>query len=456
MSSVRRFRAAIGDRVFLRRLLALALPIAFQNFLGTSLNMVDTLMIGQLGESSIAAVALGNQIYFLLILTLFGVGSGASIFAAQYWGNKDTRGVQQTYGLALCVALVAAAVFSGVTIFAGSWAIGLYSRDPVVVAAAARYVGIVGFSYPATAISFISYSILRSIGRVRLPLFGTVSSLIVNVIGNYALIFGNFGFPALGITGAAIATLIARLVEVVVVLTAVRAARTPLAAAPRTLLAFDAAFVLRYAKRAAPVLLNEIGWSLGITMYSVVYARMGTNVLAAYNIADTVARLTFVFFVGSGNAAAVLIGNAIGAGRLGTAHRYTVRLLTILPVGGVFTGLVILSIAPFVPRAFAITPEVAGMVTAVLRVLAFVVVIKVLNMHIIVGILRSGGDTIFGAILEIGSLWIVGVSGAVVFGLVLGWPVHLVYLAAGFEELSKLILGLSRVRSGRWINRVAA
>lgn len=454
MMLTRQVRLAIGDHVFLRRLLALAAPIAFQNFLVTALNMIDTFMVGRLGETSIAAVALGNQLYFLLVLTLFGIGSGAAIFAAQYWGNRDVRGVRHTYALALTIGLIASTAFALTARFAGTTIMGLYSRDPLVVEKAANYIGIVGLSYPATAVNFITYAMLRSVGRARMPLVGTITALTVNILGNYALIFGHWGFPALGVTGAAIATFLARLFELMVIVTIVLHRRAPIVAPFRELFGFDLAFVRRFARRAVTVILNEMGWSLGITMYSVIFARMGTAALAAQSISDTVTRLTFVAFIGTGHATAVLVGNAIGAGRVGTARRYTSRLLVMLPLAGVLAGMVVLTIAPFVPRAFNVSPDVARHVHSILRVWAVIVVVKILNMNIIVGILRSGGDTTYGALLELTSLWCVGVPLAAFLGLILEVPPYVVYVAIGIEELTKLSGGLLRVRSGRWIHRV--
>ncbi|MFP4301835.1 MAG: MATE family efflux transporter [Spirochaetaceae bacterium] len=443
-----------ADLSFVPKLLWLGLPIAGQHLLMTALNMIDTIMVGQLGEAEIGAVALGNQIYFLLVLYLFGVGSGASVFTAQFWGKRDIRNIRRSLGVALSLGLAGAGLFSLGGVAFPRLLLSLYSKDAAVLGIGSDYLRLVALSYIFTAVSMTLANVLRSVGDTRLPLIATGVSIALNSLFNYFLIFGVWIFPELGVRGAAISTAVARTLEMVIMLFVIYRRRGPLAASLSELLDFDRSFFQRFLRRAAPVILNEIGWSVGFTMYTVVYARMGTPELAAYNISEIVSRLAFVFFAGTGNAAAVVIGNAIGEGDEERAASIGRSLILLAPVTAAFFGGVVFLLSPIIPNVFAVSPEVKGMITALLRFFSFTIIAKVTNMHIIVGILRGGGDTTYALFLDVGMLWIFGVVSAFYFGLVLGLPVHLVYLIHNSEEVGKLLFGLPRVLSGRWVNNV--
>lgn len=457
---------------YIPRLVTLAIPIAGQHLLMTLLNLADTVMVGQLGEVQIAAIALGNQVFFLLMLFLFGVGSGSAVFASQYWGRRDVTGVRRSMGVSLMVAVVGSLIFTVASIAFPEVILRVFSRDALVIAEGAGYLRIVAVSYLFTAITMCFAYALRSTGDTRLPLIATAVSIVLNIAGNYVLIFGALGMPALGVRGAAIATLGARIIELVVIVTITYRRGGPAAAPLRDLLWVDRDFRRRFLKRTSPVIVNEIFWSLGFTMYTVVFGRMGTGYLAAYNIADTVSRLLLVFFIGSAQAAAILIGNVIGeaglendtpgepdepnVSRFGAAQHIGVSLLKILPLVSIVLGAVVfLWVAPVVPRFFAVSPAVAEMIPLMLQAFAVIIAAKILNMHIIVGILRGGGDTTFALLIDVLILWVVGVPAAFLAGLWLRLPAHLVYLAIGLEEVTRMIFGIRRVLSGKWINDLA-
>ncbi len=443
------------DGSLYRDLLRIAVPIALQNFLVTSLNMVDTVMIGQLGAVQIGAVAVANQVYFLLMLFLFGVGSGTGVFTAQFWGRRDVRGIRAAMGIGLGAGIVGAVLFTTAGIVAPRFVIGLYSNDPEVVRLGGQYLSIVAVSYVMTAVSVMFGSVLRTTGNVRLPLVATMISLGLNTGLNYLLIFGHFGFPQLGVAGAAIATVIARCVEVLIILFVTYSRGDAAAARPKELLGARWPFIRRFARTTTPVVLNEVGWSLAMTMYTFVYAHMGTEVIAAYNIADTAIRLSFVLFFGTGNAAAVLVGNTIGRGDVDRAQGIADRLLMIVPVVGIFIGAVVFGVSGLVPQLFNVDAAGRELSTTILRIFAFFVPVKVANLHIIVGLLRSGGDTRYSLFLEIGMMWTLGVTFALMGGLWWHLSAPIVYLLTGTEEVVKAIFGTRRVLSRRWIHEVA-
>ncbi len=284
-------------------------------------------------------------------------------------------------------------------------------------------------------------------------MYATAVSIALNIVGNYTLIFGKFGFPALGVRGAAISTAVARLLELLLILFIVYRRNGPTAVKREDLRLIDRPFIASYFHRATPVILNEIFWSTGFVMYTVVFARMGTPILAAYNISDTVGRLMLVFFMGTGNATAVLIGNMIGAGELGRAERTGNTILSLAPLVSAVVGIVVFFIvAPLVPLLFSVSPEVRTLVRQFMRMFAVLIVAKATNMHIIVGILRGGGDTKYALAIDILPLWLIGVPAAFIAGLVLEVPAPLVYLALNTEEVTRVIIGWRRIRSGVWVN----
>ena len=299
---------------FSRTLLTIALPIILQNLMQSLVNMLDTIMVGRLGAVAIAAVGLGNQIFFLLNMILFGMASGAAIFVAQYWGKKDIGGIRRTLGLALTLATVVAMLFTLAAVVAPSFLIGLYSDDPLVVAEGGRYLRVVAFSYLFTAISFVFAQAFRSTEHVRLPMVATLISLVANGLLNYLLIFGVGFFPAMGVLGAALATVISRAIEFCILLTVAYRKQYEAAAPLRDFLSFDWSFVARYIRIALPVILNETFWGLGVTLNNAIFAHAGTDAISAFNICNTVSQLTWVFFIGTGSAAAIIIGKQIGAG----------------------------------------------------------------------------------------------------------------------------------------------
>lgn len=456
-SFVLKGRFNIAERVrqdsrYFRRILILGLPIATQNLVQSLLNMVDTLMIGQLGEVSIAAVALSNQVFFLMMLLIFGISSGSAVFTAQFWGKKDMEGIHRTMGMGLILGLAGGALFTLGAQFFPAEILGLFSKDEKVIEAGIPYLRTVSYSYVFTALTILIQGVLRSTGEVRIPLIFSVGALSLNAVFNYGLIFGRLGLPELGIRGAALATAGARTLETLALLIYLYRSGHPVAASPAQLFRQNCRFTGRFFHKVTPVILNEVGWSMGITMFTLIFARMGTEVIAAYNIMETFSRLTFVFFQGSGFATAIVLGNMIGAGEKEHSIRLGKTILMLVPLLGLLTGLISFLLAPWIPHFFKISVEAASLVTALIRIFGLVMFIKVSNMHIIIGLLRSGGDTHVGAALELLPMWLVSIPLAALAGLVFHLPPPLVYLVCLSEELLKYVAGLLRIRSGKWVH----
>ena len=310
----------IRDRIFLRKALLIALPVALQGMLNTIVNLVDTLMIGQLGETTIAAVGLANKVFFVFSLLVFGVVSGSGVLAAQYWGNQDVKNIRKVTGLALLIALTGSILFVVPSIICPETIIFTNSQGAIQVGAA--YLAVAALSYPFTAITNTYVAMLRAVGRVKAPVIISCMTILINIGLNYTLIFGHFGAPKMGAVGAAIATLTARIVESGAILAVTYGSRSPVAGKLGELFGYSKTFIHQFVATASPVIANEFIWGLGTTMYSLAYGRMGDNAVAAITIATTIQDIVVVLFQGLSAATAVILGNEMGAGKLKQAEKY--------------------------------------------------------------------------------------------------------------------------------------
>ncbi len=443
------------DKQFYKKFISIAGPVALQNLLMSSLALVDIVMIGQLGETAIAAVGLGGQLFFLATLLFYGISSGGAVFFAQFWGRKDTRSIRKTIGLVVILAESGAVLLSIISITVPEAVLKIFTTDPLVISAGAGYLSITGISFLFTGAT-IAYSLaLRSIGKAGAPLKATIVSITVNTILNYILIFGKFGFPEMGITGAAIATVISRFIEIVIILSYIYKSNNILAANISDFCNLEAHFVKKYLKTTIPVILNELAWAIGMMVYKIVYARMGTESIATIGITETTGGIIFSFLIGSANACAIMVGNKIGEGNLKDVHIYSRRFI-FLSIGiGLITGGILALLAPIIPMAFNVSDAVRKSATLIMYILAAFVVLKSYSLHFVIGMFRGGGDTKFAFLIDIIGTWAVGVPLAVIFGIILKFPLYLVVLLISMEEVFKAGLSFYRYKSNRWIHDVA-
>ncbi len=418
------------------------------------MNIIDVAMIGLLGDTSVAAVGLSNQAFFIMTLVMFGISSGTAIFSAQYWGQRDVASIRRVLGLCLGMAAVAALIFTGVGVLVPGSFLGVFTKDQAVIGLGSQYMRIVGFSYLITSITYSYSAVLHSTEEVRLPMIISSAAILFKTILSYLLIFGHLGLPKLGVEGAAIGTLIARYLECIVLLLFVYRRKTTAAMKPSDLRGYDRVFLGKFFRTVLPVAFNELAWSLGVTVYTVVYARISTEAIAAVNIVFSIENLAFVLFLAISDATGIMIGNQIGAGREDHAFDYARRSLTIGIVGAILIGGVIFLNINNITQIYKISEISLEYTKKVLAISTAVMWLRVSHMLIIVGTLRPGGDTRFGLALDLISLWVIGVPLALVAGLVWHLPVYLVYLVVNTEELVKFIIGLRRVASSRWINNL--
>jgi putative MATE family efflux protein len=449
VTDLRKYLDFYRDPEYISELRKIGIPIIIQQFTFSALNMLGVVFVGQKGDVAVAAVA------FILNLVHFGVISGAAMFTAQFWGRRDIPNLRRVLGLCLTMAVSASLVFFTLSQVIPAQLLGIYSKDPAVIAIGADYLRTFSWTFLFFAVTFSYSLVMRSTGNVRAPTAISVGALTLNTFLSYALIFGTFGLPEMGIQGAAVAAVIARALECGVLLLAAYAQKGPVAASLRELMGFDRRFFSRVIKPMLPVILNELFWSMGITTYNVIYARIGTASFAAMNIVSTIEQLAFVLFFAVSSATSVMVGNNIGAGEEEKAHLYAGRSLYLAAIGGLLVGALLQLVKAPALSLYNVSPEVIRNAGGVINVMTFFLWMRVSNMTIVIGILRAGGDTRYSLFLDGFIIWIVGVPMAYLAAFVLHLPVYFVYLFVMSEETVKYILGIFRFRSRKWINNLA-
>lgn len=442
------------DRKFYNKMLNLAAPIVIQNLIQSSLSFVDTLIIGGLGVTAIASVGLGNQYLFIIQVLLTGVTGGAAVFTAQLWGKKDIDNINRVTLLSLIIGILLALVLSLASFFNSSWIMSIYTMDIAVINCGASYLRFSSLSYVLLAITVTYSSVLRTMGRVKLPTIISVIALSINTVLGYILVYGMFGVHKFGAAGAGLSTLIARLIEMTAMLIIVGKEYKEVLVKFKLITTINLTLVKEFFSLTIPVVITELLWSVGISAYAIAYASIGTDAIASKNIMNTIEGLTWVVFLGVGNACAVIIGNDIGAGNERDALEHS-RKFTEISVGLAVAAMVIIIIlAKPIVSLFNVPEVVSQFAVKNLYVMAAFMWIRVLNFILLSGLLRSGGDTKYSMAADMISVWFVGVPLAFAAAKLWHLPVYFVYAFASVEEIAKFVFALPRVYSKKWIKNV--
>ncbi|HOO31764.1 MAG TPA: MATE family efflux transporter [Thermotogota bacterium] len=437
-----------------KRLFKIALPIAIQQIILTSMNFVDMLMIGQLGEVSIAAVGLSNQLFFIFNVVTFGLVSGGSIFIAQFWGTKQTYNISRTTALMLICSTVISVFFFVLAFFFPEQTLRVFSPDQQVISQGAGYLNAIGVSFLAFGITMTISFVLRNTENAVIPMIISIISIGLNVLLNYSLIFGHFGFPAMGIRGAGIGTLVSRMVEMSLILIILYWKKLPGRVHLEHFSSLSKDFVKRFLRYTFPTVANELFWSTGFSMYSIIYSYMGTSLLAATRIMSSIERFSFSVVLALANAAAVIIGQELGKSSFEQAKHISKKIIKLDLLIAFILMIPMILFAPQFVSLFSVTPKVKSLSILLLRLSMLYSPVKIMNGLFIVGFLRAGGDTKFSFAVEAGCLWLVGIPVTAVAGLIIGLPFPLVYSLCMVEETLKLIILIRRYRGGKWLKNV--
>lgn len=437
---------------FFRSVAALAVPVALQSMLQASFSVVDQIMIGQLDSISVAGVGIAGKFSSIFSVIASALGAVAGIMISQHLGQKKLTEVRRSFYVNLFPALLIALFFTVPCLLFPERIMRLYSADPAAVAVASEYLRVIAWSFFPIAISTMLSALLRCVDRPRLPLYAGIASALLNTGMNELLIFGRLGLPALGARGAAIATLLSQLVNCLVLLALYPRRSTPLFRSDKAPLG---RFALReYLAMLLPILVCEVLWSLGENVYAAIYGNMSTESSAAMTLINPVQGLVIGALCGLSQAAGVIVGKLLGAEDFDGAYRASGKLLLYGVVGsGIFSMLVLLT-SPFYAQIYRVEQSVRTLTGQILIAYALVAPLKVLNMILGSGILRSGGKTKYVMLIDIIGTWGFGVPIGLLSAFVCHLPIACVYFLLSLEEGVRLILSLAVFRRKRWMNRL--
>ena len=446
----------IREGSFYRQLLLLALPIAVQNLITQAVGVADSIMLGFADKSGtlLSASSLANQPFFILSLVCFGLSSGSAVLCSQYWGKGDRESIRTVISMILKVALAISALFSLFVLVFPENVMRLFSSNALICEMGAEYLRIVGFAYLIFGFGYTLLCSIRSVELVRVSVVVNASSFFINVFLNWVLIFGKLGAPALGIRGAAIATLVARITEFVITVIYVFVIDKRLAFRVRHLFRFDRTLATDLLRHATPVLLNELMWSLAISTQAAILGHITYaqgDPVAANAVAGMVQQLATVFIIGLGNASAVMVGKAIGEGRRDEAMRraYTLTFVSILV--GVFAFVLIMLLQAPILSLYSLEADTMLLARRLIFVVAVVAAFSSPAATLIMGVLRGAGDTRFCLIGEMACLWGVAIPAALVGAYVFHLPVPLVLCLMKLDEALKVFICLIRMKGGRFM-----
>lgn len=444
----------IREGSFYRTLLTIAVPIVLQNIVVFLTQMLDTVMLGELGDVAMTASSLANQPFFIFNMLTFGLGSGAAVITAQYWGKREIEPIKKIITFIVLLTTAAGLLLTVVSLCIPQALVGIFSPDPDVIQAGTDYMRIMCLCYPFFGFASSVYTTMRSVESVKVATVSNIIALVVNGSLNYILIFGKFGAPALGVRGAAIATLSARLAEFLIAAGYLFFFDRKLHIRISGFFRFDKLLIRDLFTVSTPVMLNEVMWALGTSMQARLLGQLGTEVVAANSIVSVVQQLSTVMVFGVANGAAVMIGKAIGEGNMTEARNrgFTFKWLSVII--GVLVSVFILLLRDVAVNFYNVSPEakeLAHSMMLVASVIGFFVSISAVS---IVGILRGGGDTKFSLNAEMFALWCVAVPFAYFTAFVLHWPPVLVYAVMKIDEPVKDLFVWIRMHGTKWLRDV--
>ncbi len=440
----------MNSKQFYKNFIMISIPMGLQNLLTTMVNLVDNLMIGSLGDVAVAAVGLANKVFFIYTLVVFGLCSGASAFVSQFWGKGDLKGIKRVLLINTVVSFTVSLIFFVLGSIFPEEIMKLLTNDPLVVREGMGYIRIIAPSFLFTGIIHVFSYVLKALEHPKVPLIASIVSICVNTTLNYMLIFGKLGLPAMGVSGAAVGTLVARIFEVTVIL--IFSVRKLDFVFER----FDEYkgitrdFLKQFTIKVTPVIINEGSWALATTIMISVFAKISTQAVAALNVINILRDLTSVFFLGTGAAAGVMLGKLIGLKKYDETYERTLRLSVVLPILSLCLAVLTYLMCPLFLSLFNISPEAKEIAKNMYLVATVCIPVSAFNYLNICGSLRSGGDSLFCLLTDSITIWTVGVFGSLLAANA-GLSVILVYVVSRAEELVKGAIVLVRVLKKKWI-----
>lgn len=456
------FYKFIGDKAFYKMVLAIAVPIMVQNGITNFVSLLDNIMVGRVGTEQMFGAAIVNQLLFVYNLCMFGGASGVGIFTAQYFGQKNHEGVRQTFRVKIWMVLILTGAGICILLTAGESLIGMYlSGDGTAEALAAtkqygiQYLHIMMIGLPAFAMSQVYSSTLRECGETVTPMKAGIAAVLVNLVFNYILIYGKFGFPALGVRGAAIATVLSRYVEVIVMAswTHGHVEENPFVEGLYSTLKVPLHLAKKFFLTGMPLLINETLWGAGMAMLTQCYSIRGLNVVAALNIANTINNVFSVVFIALGDSVAIVVGQLLGAGKMKEARDTDNKMIAFSVMCCTGVTMVMLAVAPLFPMIYNTNVQAKDLAKLFIIVMALVMPQNAF-MHATYFTLRSGGKTMITFLFDSGFVWCVSVPVAYALSRFTNLPVVAIYVFVQIADWLKCIVGFVLVKKGVWLQKI--
>lgn len=434
-----------------KEIVRLALPIALQQFMTALVGACDAIMLGKLSQDAMSAVSLATQVTFVFNLFMFAFMAGENMFVAQYYGKGDYIGISQVFSLVTKICGCIAVVFLAGTLFFPEQLMRILTNEETLIVLGSEYLRVIGISYVFSGIAQTFLAIMKNCGAVNMSTLINGVMVILNIALNAVFIFGLSGFPKMGIKGAALATVLATVLQflwsVGYVLCRIRAVKFSLRSCEKKLFG-------RFWQKAVPLLINNLAWGIGFSMYSVIMGHLGTDAVAANGIANISKNLVVCFCLGLGNAGSIIVGNRLGADRLQEAKEAGGTLTKTAIIAGIVSGLVLIALSPFITKMVDLTPTARGYLQKMLLISSYYIAGKSVNCMTIGGIFAAGGDSKFGMLCDSVTLWCIIVPLGCICAFILKLPVMVVYFVLNLDEIIKLPVVYKHYTKYKWIKNL--
>lgn len=434
-----------------KEIVRLAFPIALQQFMTALVGACDAIMLGKLSQDAMSAVSLATQVTFVFNLFMFAFMAGENMFVAQYYGKGDYKGISQVFSLVTKICGCIAVVFLAGALFFPEQIMRILTNEETLIVLGSEYLRVIGISYVFSGIAQTFLAIMKNCGAVNMSTLINGVMVILNIALNAVFIFGLSGFPKMGIKGAALATVLATVVQflwsVGYVLCRIRAVKFSLRSCEKKLFG-------RFWQKTVPLLINNLAWGIGFSMYSVIMGHLGTDAVAANGIANISKNLVVCFCLGLGNAGSIIVGNRLGADRLQEAKEVGETLTKTAIIAGIVSGLVLIALSPFITKMVDLTPTARGYLQKMLLISSYYIAGKSVNCMTIGGIFAAGGDSKFGMLCDSVTLWCIIVPLGCICAFILKLPVMVVYFVLNLDEIIKLPVVYKHYKKYKWIKNL--
>lgn len=443
-------------RHFYKLVFSLVLPMALQNLINVGVSTADVIMLGKVSETALSASSLANQVYFIMSLIFFGLTSGAAILTAQYWGKNDIRAIEKILAITMRFALAVAILFTVAVQLFPVPIMHIFTRkeDIDVIEQGAQFLKIISFTYILSAITMIYLNIMRSVERVIIATVIYSISLIINILLNIVFIFGMLGFPAMGVRGSALATLIARFVELILVFLYATFINKEVRFHVKDLLVRDKLLMKDFTTYCMPVMINELIWGTGTSINAAIIGHLGKSVVAANSVTQITRQLSMVVAFGLANATAIILGKALGENKQELAKKYAKRFIKLTIILGIAGAFVILGTSQIAMGLLSLSKEAKSYLGFMMFVMSYFAIGQAYNTTMIVGVFRAGGDSIFGLVLDTAFLWGFSILFGFIAAFILKLPVPVVYVILMSDEILKIPISTWRYRSMKWVKNL--